>query len=436
MRMYDVILKKRSGGELTDEEIAYFVSGYVDGSIPDYQAAALCMAIYFKGMSDRETVALTDCMARSGDTVDLSRFGALSVDKHSTGGVGDKTTLIVAPIVASLGGKVAKMSGRGLGHTGGTVDKLESIPGMRVTMDRKDFLRQVEDIGIAVIGQSGNLTPADKKLYALRDVTATVDSIPLITSSIMSKKLAAGSHSIVLDVKVGSGAFMKTPEQAKELAQGMVNIGKACGKNIAAVITDMSRPLGEAVGNILEVTEAAEILKGRKKGDLYDVSLALASEMVMLFKGVTFDEAQTQVVEAIESGAAFKVMKEWISAQGGDVRCLEDTEMFLGENRPRYVVPIVSPCDGYITAMDTESIGIAAVMLGAGRSKKDEPIDYSAGLIIEKKTGDKLNKGDVMGYLYTNIESAVQPATERYISALKFGDNSPKEIKMIHGIVR
>lgn len=436
MRMYDVILKKRSGGELTDEEIAYFVSGYVDGSIPDYQAAALCMAIYFKGMSDRETVALTDCMARSGDTVDLSRFGALSVDKHSTGGVGDKTTLIVAPIVASLGGKVAKMSGRGLGHTGGTVDKLESIPGMRVTMDRKDFLRQVEDIGIAVIGQSGNLTPADKKLYALRDVTATVDSIPLITSSIMSKKLAAGSHSIVLDVKVGSGAFMKTPEQAKELAQGMVNIGKACGKNIAAVITDMSRPLGEAVGNILEVTEAAEILRGRKKGDLYDVSLALASEMVMLFKGVTFDEAQTQVVEAIESGAAFKVMKEWISAQGGDVRCLEDTEMFLGENRPRYVVPIVSPCDGYITAMDTESIGIAAVMLGAGRSKKDEPIDYSAGLIIDKKTGDKLNKGDVMGYLYTNIESAVQPATERYISALKFGDNSPKEIKMIHGIVR
>lgn len=436
MRMYDVILKKRSGGELTDEEIAYFVSGYVDGSIPDYQAAALCMAIYFKGMSDRETVALTDCMARSGDTVDLSRFGALSVDKHSTGGVGDKTTLIVAPIVASLGGKVAKMSGRGLGHTGGTVDKLESIPGMRVTMDRKDFLRQVEDIGIAVIGQSGNLTPADKKLYALRDVTATVDSIPLITSSIMSKKLAAGSHSIVLDVKVGSGAFMKTPEQAKELAQGMVNIGKACGKNIAAVITDMSRPLGEAVGNILEVTEAAEILRGRKKGDLYDVSLALASEMVMLFKGVTFDEAQTQVVEAIESGAAFKVMKEWISAQGGDVRCLEDTEMFLGENRPRYVVPIVSPCDGYITAMDTESIGIAAVMLGAGRSKKDEPIDYSAGLIIEKKTGDKLNKGDEMGYLYTNIESAVQPATERYISALKFGDNSLKEIKMIHGIVR
>ncbi len=431
MRMYDIILKKRDGGELTRQEIAYFISGYVSGEIPDYQASALCMAIYYQGMSEAETVALTDCMAHSGDTVDLSRFGSLTVDKHSTGGVGDKTTLIVAPIVASLGGKLAKMSGRGLGHTGGTVDKLESIPGYRVTMEREEFLQQVEDVGVAVIGQSGNLTPADKKLYALRDVTATVDSIPLITSSIMSKKLAAGSHNIVLDVKVGSGAFMKTLGDARTLARNMVEIGKACGRNIAALITDMSRPLGHAIGNELEVREAVEILRGMKKGDLYEVCVALATEMIILLKNISQEEAETLVVGAIESGAAFEKMKEWVSAQGGDALWLEKAPA-----KPAHIVPIISPVDGYITAMDTAAIGSAAVILGAGRSKKDDPIDYSAGITAAVKTGDRVEKGMTLGTLYTNEEAAIQPATERYLSALSFGENPPESNKLIYEIIR
>ena len=433
MRMYDIILKKRDGCELSAEEIAFFIDGYVRGEIPDYQAAALCMAIYFQGMTDEETVTLTDCMARSGDMVDLSRFGELSVDKHSTGGVGDKTSLIIAPIVASIGGKVTKMSGRGLGHTGGTVDKLESIPGYRVSIPQEEFLRQVENVGIAVIGQSGNLTPADKKLYALRDVTATVDSIPLITSSIMSKKLAAGSHNIVLDVKVGSGAFMKTPDDAKKLAENMVRIGKSCNRNIAALITDMDRPLGSAVGNALEIIEAVDVLRGRKKGDLYEVCVALATEMVMLFEGDAFEEAQAKVIGSVESGSAFQKMKEWISAQGGDVRYLDDTDLF---EKPAFITSVLSPCDGYITSMDTEAIGSAAVILGAGRSKKDDPIDYSAGIIVDKKTGDKVQKGDVLCYLYTNNESSIEAASERYQGAVTIGENQPEETKLIHAIVR
>lgn len=433
MRMYDIILKKRNGEALNREEISYFINGYVSGEIPDYQASALCMAIYFQGMTDEETVILTDCMAHSGDTVDLSSFGALSVDKHSTGGVGDKTSLIISPIVAALGGKVTKMSGRGLGHTGGTVDKLESIPGYRVTMPREEFLKQVEKVGVTVIGQSGNLTPADKKLYALRDVTATVDSIPLITSSIMSKKLAAGSKNIVLDVKAGSGAFMKTVDDAKLLAENMVRIGKSCGRNIAALITDMNRPLGHAVGNALEIIEATEVLRGKSKGDLYEVCIALATEMVMLFKGISFDEAKAQVIHAVDSGAAFEKMKEWISAQGGDVRCLEDTSLFP---KASFVTPIISPADGYITAMDTEAIGISAVILGAGRSKKDEPIDYSAGIIISAKTGDRISRGDELGYLYTNLETAIAPAAEKYLSALTIGAEPPQATELIHSIVR
>lgn len=432
MRMYDIILKKRGGGELTREEIAYFISGYVSGEIPDYQASALCMAIWFCGMSEAETVALTDCMAHSGDTVDLSCFGTLSVDKHSTGGVGDKTSLIVGPIVASLGGKLAKMSGRGLGHTGGTVDKLESIPGYRVTMSREAFLKQVEETGIAIIGQSGNLTPADKKLYALRDVTATVDSIPLITSSIMSKKLAAGSHNIVLDVKVGSGAFMKTLDDARALAENMVKIGKSCGRNIAALITDMSRPLGCAIGNELEIIEAVEILRAGRKGDLYEVCVALATELVILFKGISADEARLQVVGAIESGAAFEKMKEWVAAQGGDVRWLERS---LIDDLPPSV-PIICPTDGYITAMDTAAIGSAAVILGAGRSKKDDPIDYSAGITVGAKTGDRVEKGQKLGYLYTNDPAAAEPAAKRYLEALTIATNPPEQTKLIYEIIR
>lgn len=433
MRIYDVILKKRSGGALTKEEISYFVNGYVDGLIPDYQAAALCMAIWFRGMNDEETAALTDCMARSGDTVDLSCFGDLTVDKHSTGGVGDKTTLIVAPIVAALGGKVAKMSGRGLGHTGGTVDKLASIPGYRVTMERDAFMRQVDEIGVAVIGQSGNLTPADKKLYALRDVTATVDSIPLITSSIMSKKLAAGSHSIVLDVKTGSGAFMKTTEDARVLAQNMVAIGKACGRNMAALITDMSRPLGYAVGNTLEVVEAVEVLRSKRKDDLYEVCVALATEMTMLFKGISHAEAQAQVIEAVDSGIAFDKMKEWIAAQGGDVDWL--TFVKIGDGAA-YPAPVVCPADGYITAMDTEAIGTAAVILGAGRSRKEDTIDHSAGMTVNAKTGDRVEKGGLLATLYTNDPTALEPASQCFLDALTIGPEPPQKTKLIDDIIR
>ena len=318
MRMYDIIEKKRNGHELNENEIRFFIKGFTEGTIPDYQASALMMAIYFQGMTEKETVCLTDAMAKSGDTVDLSRFGTLSVDKHSTGGVGDKTSLIVGPIVASLGGKVSKMSGRGLGHTGGTVDKLESITGYNTTLTNEEFLNQVENVGVAIIGQSGNLTPADKKLYALRDVTATVDSIPLITSSIMSKKLAAGSHNIVLDVKAGSGAFMKTLDDAEALAEQMVKIGKSCNRNIAAVITDMNSPLGNAIGNSLEVIEAVKVLKGEVKNDLYEVSVQLATLMLSLCFGWSEAEAEEKVISAIENGSAFSKMKEWIKAQGGD----------------------------------------------------------------------------------------------------------------------
>ena len=436
MRMYDIILKKRNGERLSDEEIGFFIDGYTRGEIPDYQASALCMAICLRGMDDDEIAALTYSMARSGDMLDLSRFGELSSDKHSTGGVGDKTSLIVGPIAAALGAKVTKMSGRGLGHTGGTVDKLESIPGMQMTISREEFLDQCDKVGLAIIGQSGNMTPADKKLYALRDVTATVDSIPLITSSIMSKKLAAGSHNIVLDVKTGSGAFMKTYEDSKKLAESMVKIGKLCGRNMAALITDMDRPLGYAVGNSLEIIEAVEVLKGERKGDLYEVCIALATEMVMLFKGITHEEAQAQAVGAIESGAAFAKMKEWIAAQGGDVSCLDDTKRFAEIHPVSHIVPILSPTDGYITSMDAAEIGTAAMILGAGRSTKEESIDYGAGLTIEAKTGDRVEKGMTLGYLYTNREDAVKPAEERYLAALTFGSETPQKTELIQGIVR
>ena len=432
MRMYDIILKKRNGEELTDDEIAFFIDGYTKGEIPDYQASALMMAIFYKGMTDRETVCLTDRMAHSGDTVDLSRFGEMSVDKHSTGGVGDKTSLIVAPIVASLGGKVTKMSGRGLGHTGGTVDKLESISGYNTSLSPDAFLSQVERVGMAIIGQTGNLTPADKKLYALRDVTATVDSIPLITSSIMSKKIAAGSHNIVLDVKVGSGAFMKTPRDAEILAEKMVQIGKACGRNIAAVITDMDSPLGNNVGNALEVAETVSVLKNEKKGDLRDVSVALATEMVSLVFGLAHDEAEKKVVAAIEDGSAFEKMKEWIAAQGGDVSQIEDTSLFP---RAKFGFDVLSDADGYITEMNAEEIGKASVMLGAGRASKEDKIDYAAGIVIHKKVGDEVKKGDLIATLYYNNGSP-DNAAKCYLSALKIESAQKPTPPLIHKVIR
>lgn len=433
MRMYDILHKKRDGLLLSDEEIAWFVAGYTAGDIPDYQASALLMAIFLRGMTETETSALTMAMARSGDTVDLSAFGDRSVDKHSTGGVGDKTTLIVAPIVAACGGKVTKMSGRGLGHTGGTVDKLEAIPGYMTTLAPAAFLRQVQEVGVAVIGQSGNLAPADKKLYALRDVTATVDSIPLITASIMSKKLAAGSKNIVLDVKVGSGAFMKTPADARELAAEMVKIGKACGRNTAALITDMDTPLGNAVGNILEVKEAIAVLRGECDGALREVCEALATEMLVLFSGMTPADAKKRVKETVDSGAAFAKLREWIKAQGGDVRCIDDPARFACAP---YSMAVKCTADGFVTAMNAEEIGAVASVLGAGRAVKTDTIDPTAGILLVKKTGDRVTVGDTLCTLYTSKREALAPAAARYAAAIAVGDAPPETKPLIYDIVR
>lgn len=433
MRMYDILHKKRDGLPLSDEEIAWFVAGYTAGDIPDYQASALLMAIFLRGMTEAETAALTMAMARSGDTVDLSAFGDRSVDKHSTGGVGDKTTLIVAPIVAACGGKVTKMSGRGLGHTGGTVDKLEAIPGYMTTLAPAAFLRQVQEVGVAVIGQSGNLAPADKKLYALRDVTATVDSIPLITASIMSKKLAAGSKNIVLDVKVGSGAFMKTPADARALAAEMVKIGKACGRNTAALITDMDTPLGNAVGNILEVKEAIAVLRGECDGALREVCEALATEMLVLFSGMTPADAKKRVRETVDSGAAFAKLREWIKAQGGDVRCIDDPARFACAP---YSMAVKCTADGFVTAMNAEEIGAVASVLGAGRAVKTDTIDPTAGILLVKKTGDRVTVGDTLCTLYTSKRETLAPAAARYAAAIAVGDAPPETKPLIYDIVR
>ena len=433
MRMYDIIKNKRDNKELTKEEIEFFVKGYTDGSIPDYQASALTMAIFFNGMTEKETATLTLAMAESGDTVDLSLFGDKTVDKHSTGGVGDKTTLIVAPIVASLGCIIAKMSGRGLGHTGGTVDKLESIEGFNTSLTNEEFFEQVKNIGIAVVGQTGNLTPADKKLYALRDVTATVDSIPLIASSIMSKKLAAGSHTIVLDVKCGSGAFMKTPEEAKALAEEMVKIGKNNGRNMAAIITDMNTPLGKNIGNSLEVIEAIEILKGNGAEDLKFVASALATEIVSLSKNIPVTKAEKLVKEVISNGKAFEKLKEWISHQGGNVDWIENPDNFP---KAEFKEEIKAENDCYISSMNAEEIGVASVILGAGREKKEDAIDFSAGIVLNKKTGDKVAKGDIIATLYTNNKDSLKTAKEKFLSAIEFSNEKPIEIPLIYEIVR
>lgn len=433
MRMYDIIRKKRDGKELNNDEIRFFTEGFAKGEIPDYQVSALLMAIYFRGMTDAEIVFLTEAMANSGATLDLSRFGDLSVDKHSTGGVGDKTTLIVAPIVASVGAKVAKMSGRGLGHTGGTVDKLESIPGYRTNLSIEEFLNQVETTGIAVIGQTENLAAADKLIYALRDVTATVESLPLIVSSIMSKKIASGSRSIVLDVKYGTGAIMKTVDHAKELAQKMLSIGKACGRNMAALITDMNAPLGDAVGNSLEVIEAIEILQNKKHNDLRDVCVKIAMVMLELSLNVSCDEAEKMVVESIESGAAFEKMKQWISAQGGDCTFLDNPSLFP---KAKFTHEVRSEQSGYITAVNAEMIGSASVMLGAGRTKKDDNIDYSAGIIINKKLGDYVKEGDVIFTLYTNKKTSASNAERLCVNSVSFGEKLPTKTASVYEIMR
>ncbi|MBQ6796485.1 MAG: thymidine phosphorylase [Clostridia bacterium] len=432
MRIYDIIDKKRKGKPLSDEEIRFFVKGYTDGSVADYQAAALAMAVCCNGMDEREVVTLTLAMRDSGDTVDLSRFGNLSADKHSTGGVGDKTSLIIAPIVASQGGRLAKMSGRGLGHTGGTIDKLESIKGFRTTLSPEEFMEQTEKVGLAIIGQSGNLAPADKKLYGLRDVTATVESIPLIASSIMSKKLAAGAHSIVLDVKTGSGAFMKTVDDARALARCMVDIGKAAGRNVAAVITDMDTPLGYAIGNALEVGEAVGILRGEGCKALREVCYTLSAKLIELCLGVSEEESRERVRDAIESGAALECFRKWVEAQGGDASFVDDLSLLP---QAEAKCEVYAPQDGYICSMDAMEIGSACVMLGAGREKKDDEIDYAAGIVLSARTGDRVSKGDLIATLYAKSEDIAKAAMGRFAGAIKFGDEPPEKRPLVYGVV-
>lgn len=433
MRMYDIIHKKRNGGELSEEEIRFFIEGYTDESIPDYQAAALCMAVYFRGMTPKETSILTLAMAESGDQIDLGGIEGFTVDKHSTGGVGDKTSLIVVPIVASCGGKVAKMSGRGLGHTGGTVDKLESIPGFRTELNPDDFIKQVNGIGLCIVGQTGELAPADKKLYALRDVTATVESIPLIASSIMSKKLAAGSKGIVLDVKTGSGAFMKTVEESENLAKEMVEIGKSAGRSVTAVITNMDIPLGDSVGNSLEVIEAIKTLKGEGESDLTEVCLTLAAQMLSMVTGEDERTCYSMAKGAIDNGLAINKLREMISAQGGNANVVDDYSLF---KQPKYTAEIFSECDGYIEHTDAEKIGIASVILGAGREKKGDPIDPSAGIVLKKKTGDYVKKGEPLAVFYTDDEGKIEGAKQEFLDAFTFGNERTQPQKLIYKIIK
>ena len=432
MRMYDIILKKRANLPLTDEEIRFVIDGYVKGEIPDYQVSALLMTIVFNGMNARELGTLTLAMAQSGNMVDLSNIDGITVDKHSTGGVGDKTTLIIAPLVAACGGKVAKMSGRGLGHTGGTIDKMESIPNLKVSLEQDAFINQVNKIGLAVIGQSEGLAPADKKLYALRDVTGTVDSIPLIASSVMSKKLASGAQAILLDVKVGSGAFMKNIEDARELAKAMVDIGKENGRSVKAILTDMDRPLGHAIGNALEIREVINTLKGHGPEDLTHECIIMAAHMLVLSRMCDYETALNRVQQALDSGAALERLRLMIEAQGGDSRVIDDDRVLtIG----KFTYDVTSPQDGYITHMNTEQCGIASVMLGAGRTIKDGPIDYSAGIVMHKKTGDSVTVGESIATLYASDESLFTNAAQTYLEAITIGNTAPKVVDTILDIV-
>lgn len=433
MRMYDLIQKKRDGGILTETEIRFLVDGVVDGSIPDYQLAAMMMAIYFRGLNPKETAILTDAMAHSGDVVDLSSIQGVKVDKHSTGGVGDKTTLVIAPIVASCGVPVAKMSGRGLGHTGGTVDKMESIPGLRTSMDQGEFTRIVNQVGVCVVGQSGNLAPADKKLYALRDVTATVDSIPLIAASIMSKKIAAGADGIVLDVKVGSGAFMKTVEDAVRLAETMVQIGESVGRRTVALITNMDAPLGNAVGNTLEVAEAVETLQGAGPAGLTAICRELAANMLFLAGKGDIIACDRMAREAILNGSAFEKFCEMVEAQGGDVSAVRDTRKLPAAADHRRVR---APKTGYITHIDAEKCGVAAAMLGAGRQRKEDRIDHTAGILFQENLGGKVDQGFDFARLYSGSSDRFDEAERLFLEAVTISEEPlPGEPPLIIGRV-
>lgn len=440
MNTYDIIMKKRDGNILSKEEIEYLVDGFTKGDIPDYQMAAFLMAVYFKGMNHEETTQLTMAMADSGERLDLSGIHGIKVDKHSTGGVGDKTSLIVGPILASLGVPVAKMSGRGLGHTGGTIDKLEGIPGFQTSIPEKDFINQVNSIGLALVGQTANLAPADKKIYALRDVTATVDNISLIAASIMSKKLAAGADAIVLDVKTGSGAFMKSLEDARQLAKTMVAIGTLAGKDTVAVITDMNEPLGNAVGNILEVEEAVKCLKGEGEQRLMEVSQTLACYMLLAAKKAdSVKDAETMVEESIVSGKAFEKFKEFVAAQGGDIACLDDTAKFeKAALKERILGKDLSDSsfeNAYLVSCNNQEIGMTSLVLGGGRQTKDSEIDLTVGIHLKKHLGDEITPEEEVAVLYANDEKRLQEAKQRFVKAYTLSEENEFKNQIVYEVI-
>lgn len=433
MRMYDIIIKKRNGEALSDEEIAYFIKGYTDGTIPDYQASALLMAIYFQGMTERETATLTMEMAHSGDMLDLSAIKGKKADKHSTGGVGDKTSLVLTPLAASIGIPVAKMSGRGLGHTGGTIDKLESFPGFTTGISEEQFINNVNTIGIAIAGQTKNMAPADKKLYALRDVTGTVDSIPLIASSIMSKKLAAGADVIVLDVKTGSGAFMKTEEDSIKLAEEMVKIGNNVGRKTLAVISDMDEPLGYAVGNAIEVKEAIDTLNGHGPADLLELCLTIGSLMAIgTGKAGSTEEARRLLIEKLDDGSALKKFAEFVEAQGGDSAPVFNTELLP---QASIVREVTSPVDGYVSHIESDRVGISAMKLGGGRETKESEIDLSVGILINKKVGDSVRKGEKIATLYANDNAKLEAALSELEQSYSYSQTPVERPELIKTII-
>ena len=434
MRMVDIIASKRNGNELTDEEISFFVNGYTKGEIPDYQVSALLMAIYFRGMNERETLTLTRVMADSGDKLDLSAIKGVKVDKHSTGGVGDKTSIALTPIVAACGVPIAKMSGRGLGHTGGTIDKLESFNGFNVSIPTETFIKNVNDIGIALMGQTANLAPADKKLYALRDVTATVENMSLIASSIMSKKLAAGADAIVLDVKTGSGAFMKTLEDSRALAEEMVTIGKGAGRRMVAVISDMDQPLGRKVGNALEVIEAIDTLKGNGPEDFTLLVKTLATHMIMLGgKASSEEEALRMIDDVIGSGKALDKLAQFVSAQGGDPAQVYDTSLLKVSDKKKVITAEKS---GYISRIVCDSVGVSCMMLGGGRASKEDIIDLSVGIELLKKVGSEVSAGEELAYVYYNDEKNLDAALDKLKGSYEYSDRAPAPQKLIKEVIR
>lgn len=433
MRMYDLIRRKRDGEALTTEEIRYLIDGYVRDEIPDYQVAAWLMAVWFKGMSRREMADLTAAIVDSGERADLSAIPGLKLDKHSTGGVGDKTTLVVAPLVAAAGGTVAKMSGRGLGHTGGTIDKLESIPGFRTALSLEEMVSQVRAIGVAVVAQTGNLTPADKKLYALRDVTATVDSIPLIAASVMSKKIASGADAVVLDVKAGSGAFMRRVDDAAELARALVDIGRSHGLAVTALITDMDQPLGLAVGNALEVAEALAVLRGEGPSDLRDLCLLVASHMLVLGRlAPDVDAARRSLGDILTAGKALARFREWVAAQGGDPAVIDDPAKLPQARRQ---MEVTSCAAGFVQAVDAAAVGRAAMLLGAGRATKEASIDPAVGVVLAKKVGDPVAAGEALAVMHVNDPAHADEAAAALRNAYRIGDARPASKPLLYDVI-